>query len=180
MPAARIVPAFDEVEDGKARLYLGAEPLAIEQLALEGREEALAQGVVVRVADAAHRRPDASLATPLAERDRRVLAALVGVMNDVLRLALYHGHVQRRKDELSTEMGLHRPADDPPTPGVDHDGEKQEPGPGRDVCDVGDPQPVRARGRELPIDEIRRPAGRLILHRRAELFPTAHAVQAGP
>src|SRR2546425_1083676 len=86
MPAARIVPAFDEVEDGKARLYLGAEPLAIEQLALEGREEALAQGVVVRVADAAHRRPDASLATPLAERDRRVLAALVGVMNDVLRL----------------------------------------------------------------------------------------------
>jgi hypothetical protein len=36
--------------------------LAIEQLTLEGREEALAHGVVVRVAHAAHRRPHAGLA----------------------------------------------------------------------------------------------------------------------
>jgi hypothetical protein len=54
MPAARIVLALDEVKDGPARLHLGAEPLAIQQLALERREEALAQGVAISVADAAH------------------------------------------------------------------------------------------------------------------------------
>jgi hypothetical protein len=47
--------------------------VAIEQLALEGREEALTQSVVVRVTDAIHRRPDSGFPTPLAEGDRRVL-----------------------------------------------------------------------------------------------------------
>jgi hypothetical protein len=41
--------------------------MAIQQLTLEGREEALAQGVVVGVADAAHRRPDTGITTPVAE-----------------------------------------------------------------------------------------------------------------
>jgi hypothetical protein len=106
-------------------------------------------------------------------------AALVGVMDDVLRLALRHRHVQRREDELGAEMSFHRPADYSATPGVDHDGEKQKPGPGRDVRDVRDPQPVRARGRELPIDEIGRGARRLVPHGGPELLAAAHAVQAG-
>src|SRR6266404_8295071 len=45
-----VVPAFDEVEDGEARVGLRAEAFAIEQLALERREEALAPGVVVGIA----------------------------------------------------------------------------------------------------------------------------------
>ncbi len=49
MTAARVVPALDEVEDRQASLGLGGEPLAIEQLALERGEEALAQGVVVGI-----------------------------------------------------------------------------------------------------------------------------------
>src|SRR5437879_9628917 len=73
MTASGIVPAFDEVEDREARVGLRAEVLPIEQLALEGREEALAQRVVVRVADRTHGRPDAGLATPLAEGHRGVL-----------------------------------------------------------------------------------------------------------
>jgi hypothetical protein len=68
-----VVPAFDEVEDGEPRLRLSLEPAAIEEFALEGREEALAQRVVVRVADAAHRRPDAGFVTSRAEGHRRVL-----------------------------------------------------------------------------------------------------------
>ena len=55
MAAPRIVPAFDEIEDGEPRLDLRAEPVPIEEFALERREEALTQRVVVRVADAAHR-----------------------------------------------------------------------------------------------------------------------------
>ena len=88
------------VKDGQARFDLRAEAMPIEELALERREEALTQRVVVRVADAADRRPDALRGAALAEGDRRVLAALVGVKNHVRRSALRHGHVQRREDQL--------------------------------------------------------------------------------
>src|SRR5258707_12039946 len=62
MPPVRVVPAFDEVEDGHAGLDLGREATTIQQLALEGRKEALAEGIVVGVAHAPHGRPDARLA----------------------------------------------------------------------------------------------------------------------
>src|SRR5947209_889563 len=81
MSAPRVVPAFDEVEHGKASVGLRAEAFASEQLALERREEALAHGVVVGIAHTAHRRSDAGLATAPAEGERRVLAALIRVMN---------------------------------------------------------------------------------------------------
>jgi hypothetical protein len=71
MTAARVVPASDEVEDGQARVGVSREAGPIEQLALEGREDALAEGVVVGVADATHRRPDAGVATPPAESEGR-------------------------------------------------------------------------------------------------------------
>ena len=48
-------------------------------------------------------------------------------MNHVRRLALCHGHVQRREDELGAEMRFHRPANHAATPRVDHDGQIQEP-----------------------------------------------------
>src|SRR5256885_10772624 len=103
MSTPRVVPAFDEVEDGAARVGLGAEAFAIEQLALERREEALAHGVVVGIAHTAHRRPDAGLATAPAEGERRVLAALIRVMNHLGRSALRDGHVERGQDELGAE-----------------------------------------------------------------------------
>src|SRR5438309_1388479 len=179
MTAAGIVPALDEVEDGEARVGRRTEVLPIEQLALEGREEALAQRVVVRVADRTHGRPDAGRATALAEGYRGVLAALIRVMNDVRRPTLRDGHIQRGQDELGPEMGFHRPADHAPTPRIEHDGEIQEAGPGRHVGDVRDPQLIRARAGELAVDEIRRRPGRLVAHRRAERLPPAHALQPG-
>src|SRR5438132_5178529 len=144
MSTPRVVPAFDEVEDGAARVGLGAEAFAIEQLALERREEALAHGVVVGIAHTAHRRPDAGLASAPAEGERRVLVALIRVMNHLGRSALRDGHVERGQDELGAEVGFHCPADDPATPRVEHDGEIQEAGPRRDVRDVRDPQPIGA------------------------------------
>ena len=47
MPAVRVVPALDELEDGQAGLDLGREAAAVEELALEGREEARAEGIVM-------------------------------------------------------------------------------------------------------------------------------------
>ena len=94
-----------------------------------------------------------------AEGDRRVLAPLVRVMDDGRGPALRHGHVQRRQDQFGAQMGLHRPADHPPAPHVEDDGQVQEPRRGRDVGDVRHPQVVGPRRREVPGDEIR--GGRL-------------------
>jgi hypothetical protein len=49
----------------------------VEEFTLEGRKEALASCVVVRVADAAHRRPD-PVSAQRAEGDRRVLSRFKG------------------------------------------------------------------------------------------------------
>src|SRR5918992_1506662 len=51
VPPARVVEALDEVEDGHAGLGMGAELLAVEQLALQGGKETLGHGVVVGVPD---------------------------------------------------------------------------------------------------------------------------------
>src|SRR3989338_9306715 len=83
MAAARIVETLDEVEDGHAGLGLGPEAAAVEQLALEGCEEALTHRVIEAVSDRAHRGADARLATAEAEGDRGVLAALIRVVDDV-------------------------------------------------------------------------------------------------
>jgi hypothetical protein len=60
-----VVPAFDVVEQGLASVGRRAEPLAVEQFTFERREEALAQGIVIRIADRANRRPDAKAQTAL-------------------------------------------------------------------------------------------------------------------
>src|SRR6266508_450631 len=100
MAAAWVVPAFDEVEESEARVGLGAEAFAIEQLALERREEALTHSVVVSVAHTAHRRADAGVTTVPAEGERRVLTPLIGVMNHIGRPPLHERHVEGGPDEL--------------------------------------------------------------------------------
>ena len=57
----RVVPGFDEVEDGHASLDLGAKRLLVEQLALKRCEEALAHRVVIAVGHRAHRGTHARL-----------------------------------------------------------------------------------------------------------------------
>ena len=73
MPPVRVVPALDEVEDGHPGLGLGGEAAPVQQLALEGGEETLTEGVVVGVAHAPHGRPDTRLAAAEAKGDRGVL-----------------------------------------------------------------------------------------------------------
>ena len=73
MPPMRVVPALDEVDDGHAGLGLGGEAAAVQELALEGGEEALTESIVVGVPDAPHRRPDPGLAAAEPKGDRGVL-----------------------------------------------------------------------------------------------------------
>ena len=155
MPPSRIVEALDEVEDPDPRLALGAEADAIEQLALERGEEALTHCIVVAVAHRSHRRLDAGLATPQPERDRRVLAALVRVVDHTGRPPLSQRHVERVQHELGAQVVRHRPADDPSAPRIDHHRQIQEPRPRRHVRDVRHPELVGTRCSEVALNEVR-------------------------
>ena len=83
-----VVPAFDKLEDGHARVGLGFETAAVEQFAFEGGEKALAHRVVEAVADRTHRGPHAGLVAAFAEGDGSVLATLVRMMDYVFGPAL--------------------------------------------------------------------------------------------
>ena len=69
----RVIPPFDVLEEGPARLGSSREPVAVEKFAFEGGEEALGHRVVMAVADRAHRWDAAPLTTALRERVRRVI-----------------------------------------------------------------------------------------------------------
>ncbi len=68
-----IVPALDELEDRHARLGLGVETAAVEQLAFERSEKDIAHGIVEAITDRAHRGSHAGLPATYPEGDRRVL-----------------------------------------------------------------------------------------------------------
>jgi hypothetical protein len=68
---------LDGVDQQRAWVW-SAEPATVQQLALQGVEEAFGDRVFVAVADRAHRQGVASLLATLAERQRGVLAALIG------------------------------------------------------------------------------------------------------
>ena len=91
----RIVPALDEAEDGSARLGVRGEPIAIQELALEGRKETFGHRIVEAVPDRSARRTDAQRGTTLAEGERGVLRAVIGVMNHIRWTPLLDRHVQR-------------------------------------------------------------------------------------
>jgi hypothetical protein len=72
----------------------------------------LAEGIIVGVTDRAHRGPDACLLAPQAERDRGVLTAVVGMMDDAgRRLPLATRHVEG----LDAEAGRMRQTRSPST-----------------------------------------------------------------
>src|SRR5262249_40746027 len=56
VPTMRVVPPLEILEDDEPRFGLRLEATAVEELAFERRKEALAEGIVVRVADGSHRR----------------------------------------------------------------------------------------------------------------------------
>ena len=105
-------------------------------------------------------------------------AALIGMMDHLGRAALTDGHVQRVQDQFRAEMRRHGPSDDSTTPGVQHDGEEEEPGPRGDVGDVRDPQAIGFVRGEEALDEIRRRPGRRVPPGRGHERAPAHAGQA--
>src|SRR3954469_18946526 len=70
------------------------------------------------------------------------------------RPALVQGLLERVEHEAGVSAPRNSPADDAPGVSIDHEGHVDEARPGRDVGEVGDPEHVRARRLELPVDAI--------------------------
>src|SRR3954453_23152988 len=113
VPPGGIVEAFDEAEAGHACLDLRGKAASLEQFAFEGGKEALAQGVIVSVPDRAHREPYAGFLAALAESQRGILAALIGMMDYLSQPMLAEGDVQGVQNQLGWQVICHCPADDP-------------------------------------------------------------------
>ena len=86
-----VVSALDVTEARHPGLGPRHEPSSAEQLRLQVRQEAFGHGVVVGIADRAHRRPHSGFATSFAEGHGRVLEALDAVVNDAAEATLADG-----------------------------------------------------------------------------------------
>ena len=69
-------------------------------------------------------------------------------------VALGERHPQGVEDEVGAHVRGELPADDLAAEGVDHEGEEQVALPAAQVGEVGDPEPVRARGAEVALDQV--------------------------
>ena len=64
--------------------------------------------------------------------------------------SIVKGLLQCVEHEAGVSGSGDAPTNDAAGIGVDHEGDVDEAGPGRDVGEVGDPERVRSRGMELP------------------------------
>jgi hypothetical protein len=87
-------------------------------------------------------------------------------------------HVQGIEHQLFGQCRGHRPADNATAEGVEHDGEIDKACPGRNVGDVGDPQPIRRFRREVPLNQVGRLAATLLDRGGDEPAPT-HSGKTG-
>lgn len=154
MPPMRIVPTLDEVEDRERSFTLRFEAMLHKQFAFERSVEAFAHCVIVGIADRTHRRPHAGFAAPSAERDRRVLTALIRMMDNSIRFAAIDRHIERFENKFGSQVIGHCPTDNAPAVSIEYDGKVQKASPGWDVRDVRNPELVRTIGPEITVDEI--------------------------
>lgn len=149
-----IVPAFDERKNSQACFCLGVEGMAVKQFALESGEETFTEGIVETISDRAHRRTDPSFPTALAKCQGSVLAAVIRVMDDALRVTLLDRHVEGIHHQGCLQMGGHCPTHDFAAPGIHDNGQIQPTCPSSDVSNIRDPQTVGSAGVEIALDEI--------------------------
>jgi hypothetical protein len=131
----------------------------VDQLRLEGGEEARGHGVV----------PTA--ARPAQARTR--------VMDQPwFRPACPQGHLESGGDQLGAEMVGHGPADDLAAVNVEDNGQVQPALVDPDVRDVAEPELIRSRRGELPLDQVLG-LDRPTRHRRPSEAPWWRSDQAG-
>jgi hypothetical protein len=106
------------------------------------------------------------------------LAAAIRMVDHLLGSALGQCHVDRGQHQLGPEMMFHRPADYFARAGIQHHCQIQKARPGRDVGDVGYPEPIELSDAEVAIDQIRRQHRMNIGRCGAYEAPARHATQS--
>ena len=131
----------------------------MDQLGFVEAVDGLGQRVVVAVADAADGRLDTRFGQAFGVFDRDVLAASVAMMHQPAlapRPPVVQSLLQSIEHEARVGRARHTPADDTPGVGIDDKGDIDKARPGRHVGEVRDPERVRPRCLELPIDVVQR------------------------
>src|SRR6476646_8811529 len=86
--------------------------------------------------------------------------------------------LQRVEHEAGVRGTRHPPAHDPAGIGVDHKGDVDKAGPGRDIGEVGEPEDIRLWRLELAVDVIQRAWRSLVADRGFDGFAANYPLQA--
>ncbi len=172
----RIIPALDEVEDGKLRFALGFESMLDQQFAFEHCVEALAHCVVVAVTDRTHRWSDSGFSAAQPEGDRCVLRPLIGMVHDAARFASKDRHVKCVENELFAHVRGHRPTDNASAENVEHNGKVEKAAPRWNVSDVSNPKLIRCVSPKAAFNQVRRWSRVAIAYGRDRRLPAGSAV----
>lgn len=150
-----IIVALAIREQATSGLFAGRPSLLVDELDLQGVEEAFHGRIVVAASRAAHRRFCFHCSELLNVHLGCVLAAAVGMADEAFGRSLpLRGHHERSQRQLGTHMIAHRPADDPAGRQVEHGRKIQPSFAGRDVGDVRQPDAVRCRRSELLVSRF--------------------------
>lgn len=131
----------------------------MDHLGLVESIDRLGESVVIAITHTADGGLDARLSEALGIADADILRTAIRMMHQptvVHRSALMQGLLQCVEHEARMGCPRHPPTDDPPSIGIDQEGDVDETRPGRDVGKVRDPEPVRRRRVEHPVDMIGR------------------------
>src|SRR5258706_12931091 len=118
----------------------------VDQLGLVKTVDGFGEGIVIGISDAADRRLYACFSQALGVFDRDVLAAPVAMVHEPAamdRPSIMQGLLQCVEHEAGVCRARHPPAHDPAGIGVDHKGDIDKAGPGRDIGEVGEPEDIR-------------------------------------
>jgi hypothetical protein len=152
-----IVEAFDEGE----YVALGLGPCGVltmmDELCLESMEEALHRRIVEAIGLAAHRGGHDGGGESGAIGVRGILHAAVGMVDQSCGRPLsVNRHRECGRRQFGAQVIAHGPADDLAAVEIHDGGEIQPALVGWNVGDVGEPDAVGRRGREVAIDQVRR------------------------
>ena len=122
MPASSIVEDLEVLKDRVREFDASVPSLSVKKLHLEPAPERLDHGVVIAIADSAHRGQEAGVDRALREGPRGELRALVAVDHGlaVTHVSLLDGHSERVRHERGGRMTVNGPSDDPSTECVQH------------------------------------------------------------
>src|SRR5215211_1966444 len=130
--------------------------MTVDQLPLQGRDEALGHRVVVGIRYRSHRGQESGFFESATELNRGVLATSIRVMDQSGRWpASIDSHVHSVEYQLCSEIVCHGPADYSPGVGVQDEREVEPALPGPYIRDVCYPKAIRSLGSEVALHQVR-------------------------